>query len=134
MKRLSKSQLFNNVTYELKQDGWLDWHILLSVALVTVNYRINKELDAASSSRNEYEALFQEILYKEENPSLPEIPLSEFSVEKLRFHLSLSYVSTLNGYGLTTNQQTPNLSAIGDFLGQRYNYWIDDIEHPDFGF
>jgi len=43
-------------------------------------------------------------------------------------------VSTLKGVGLEVHQPTPDFNAISDFLGQRYSYWTDDIEHPDFGF
>ena len=74
-----------------------------------------------------------EMLYQEEDPDLKAVPLTEFTKDKLRFHLHSSMISTLRNLGLESHQQTPDFNAISDFLGQRYNYWTDDIEHPDSG-
>lgn len=118
---------------ELKADGWLDWHILTAIALATVNYRVNKQLHP-SQGKEEYQRLFMDTLYQEEDVTLEPVPLSLFSKENLKFHLNSSMLSTLKGMGFDIHQPTPDFNAISDFLSQRYNYWTDDIEHPDFGF
>jgi len=74
-----------------------------------------------------------DMLYQEEEPSLEPVPLTEFTKDKLRFHLQGSMISTLRNLGLEPHQQTPDFNAISDFLSERYNYWTDDIVHPDFG-
>lgn len=132
LSRLLQSPLFVDTVTNLKKDGWLDWHILLSVALATVNYRINKRLDPRDNL-DKYRRQFMDMLYQEEDPNLELVPLSEFTKDKLRFHLHGSMISTLRNLGLESHQQTPDFNAISDFLGQRYNYWTDDVEHPDFG-
>jgi len=132
LNRLLQSPLFIDTVAGLKKDGWLDWHILLSIALATVNYRINKKLDPRNNSE-EYRHQFMDMLYQEEDLILEPVPLTEFTKDKLHFHLQISMISTLRGLGLESHQQTPNFNAISDFLGQRYNYWTDDIEHPNFG-
>lgn len=132
LNRLLQSPLFIDITTGLKKDGWLDWHILLSVALATVNYRINKQLDP-THNLDEYRRQFMEMLYQEEDPNLEVVPLTEFTKDKLRFHLHCSMISTLHNLDLESHQQTPDFNAISDLLAQRYNYWTDDIEHPDFG-
>lgn len=132
LNRLLQSPLFIDTVTSLKKDGWLDWHILLSVALATVNYRINKQLDPRHNL-DEYRRQFMDMLYQEEDPNLEAVPLMEFTKDKLRFHLHGSMLSTLRNLGLESHQQTPDFNAISDFLGQRYNYWTADIEHPDFG-
>ena len=132
LNRLLQNPLFKQTVTSLKKDGWLDWHILLSVALATVNYRVNKQL-YPSQDMHEYQRLFMDVLYQEEDASLEPVPVTEFNKEKLRFHLFSSMASTLKQNGLEIHQSTPDFIAISDFLGQRYNYWTDDIEHPDFG-
>lgn len=124
---------FKKTVTDLKADGWLDWHILTAVALATVNYRVNKQRHP-SQGMEEYQRLFMDTMNQEEDVTLDPVPLSLFSKEKLKFHLFSSMASTLKGMGLEIHQPTPDFNAISDFLSQRYNYWTDDIEHPDFGF
>lgn len=124
---------FRKTVSELKADGWLDWHILTAVALATVNYRVNKQRHP-SQGMAEYQRLFMDTMNQEEDVTLDPVPLSLFSKEKLKFHLFSSMASTLKGRGFEIHQPTPDFNAISDFLSRRYNYWTDDIEHPDFGF
>lgn len=131
--RLLQDPGFKDTINELKGEGWLDWHILTAVALATVNYRVAKELGLGRDMRD-YASRFNTLIYQEEGSDLPPVPLSEYSGNKLRFHLYSSMVSTLRSLGFITHQQTPDFKAISDFLGKRYNYWIDDIPHPDYGF
>jgi len=130
---LLTSSEFRKTVSELKADGWLDWHILTAVASITVNYRVNKQLHP-SQGVAEFKRLFMDTMNQEEDVTLDPVPLSLFSKENLKSHLFLSMVSTLKGMGLEIRQPTPDFNAISDFLGRRYNYWTDDIEHPDFGF
>ncbi len=73
-------------------------------------------------------------LYQEEEVTLEPVPLSVFNKDKLKFHLFSSMCSTLKTMGLEIHQPTPDFTAISEYLGRRYYYWIDDIEHQDFGF
>ena len=68
---------------------------------------------------------------REEDVTLDPVPVSIFTKERLELHLSTSMLSTLKGAGLEIHQPTPDFHAVSDFLGQRYNYWTDDIVHPD---
>ena len=69
---------------------------------------------------------------EDENADL--VPISEFSVENLRLLLWTSMQSTLKNLGFELHQITPDFEAISDFLGERYKYWTDDIDHPHYGF
>jgi len=61
--------------------------------------------------------------------------MEEFTAESLRRQLSFSMVTTLTKvHGLILPRSTPDFEAISDFLGERYRYWLDDIEHPNYGF
>ncbi|MFC1924050.1 hypothetical protein ACFLXA_01615 [Chloroflexota bacterium] len=122
---------FKKTVSELKAEGWLDWHVLNAVALVTVNYRANKQR-YTTQNMEEFQNLVLNAMNQEEDVTLDPVPLSLFSKENLRLHLNFSMLSTLKALGFEIHQPTPDFNAISDFLGQRYNYWIDDIEHPDF--
>ena len=45
--------------------------------------------------------------------------------------LKISQMATLKFLGLECHQQTPDFDAISDFLGYRFNYWTDDVEHEN---
>jgi hypothetical protein len=59
------------------------------------------------------------------------VDLGEFTIDNLREHLGITMGATLKGLGLELHQDVPDLPAISEFLSRRYNYWTDDIEHPD---
>jgi hypothetical protein len=131
--RLLQEPAFKATINKLKGEGWRDWHVLNAVALATVNYRVATEL-GPGRDMGEYVSRFNDLINREEDSDLPPVPPSEYSEEKLRFDLFGSMMSTMKSLGFVTHQQTPDFRAISDFLGQRYNYWTDDIPHADYGF
>ena len=133
LKRLSKNSSFKETVRNLRNDGWLDWHILNAVSMAALNYRANKEL-GLHASPEEYRQRVIELMDQPENENAEPVPLSEFSEQNLRFHLSATMGSTLMNLGFKIHQMTPDFEAISKFLGERYNYWTDDIDHPDYGF
>lgn len=127
---------FKKTVETLRAEGWLDWHILSSMATLSVNYRVElaaKKQKIKNAKRNIeiLDKLFYELLNKPENENDSLIPASEFTVEKLRFSLTGNTLSTIKILGLESRQRTPDFPAISHFLGTRYNYWSDDIEHED---
>lgn len=134
VERLRKDGEFNSIIKRLSEDGWLDWHILLALNNIAINYRIEKNMqehplpdfvDKNVWYQNEWEMIIDE----EERKDSTVIPISEFSEEKLRFSLRNSMIATLKIWGLELRQMTPDFEAIDQFLGNRYNYWVDDVEH-----
>jgi hypothetical protein len=98
-----------------------------------VNYRVNKEL-VFSRDPQAYQKRFFELMNTKENESFAPVPMACFSTKELQMQLNLSMLSTMKGFGLEMHQQTPDFGAVSRFLGERYRYWSDDIEHEDFGF
>lgn len=133
IKWLSNQVVFQDTLEKLRNDGWLDWHVLTAVGLLVINYRLNEKIDFQSNSE-EYNKQFLIYTKNPEDKNDIPIPLEEFSEENLRFHLWVSMVSTIKGLGLELHQTTPNFDVLSDFLGVRYKYWEDDIEHPEYGF
>ena len=133
LKRLTKHQSFIDAVNSFRAKGWLDWHILTATSLIVLNYRVNKEV-SAHTDREKFQKRFMELANQPEDENADLVPISEFSVENLRLLLWTSMQSTLKNLGFELHQTTPDFEAISDFLGERYKYWIDDIDHPDYGF
>jgi hypothetical protein len=133
LKRLKQQKSFLDTVHSLRAQGWLDWHILTAVSLIALNYRVNKEI-SVHTDREKFQNRFMELMNQPEGENADPVPISEFSVENLRLMLWTSMQSTLINLGFELHQTTPDFEAISDFLGERYKYWTDDIDHPDYGF
>lgn len=130
---LIKQGEFQGVVSTLRQEGWLDWHILQAVMHLVLNYRLNRA-QSLGLSEGEVDELSNRWVNEQEKEGSIAVPLKEYSVENLRYQLRCSMIATVRSYGLEIPHETPDFDAISDFLGQRYRYWTDDVDHPDFGF
>jgi hypothetical protein len=126
LKQLSQNQQFQQSIANLRKEGWLDWHILAAIHGITLNYRasqkITPEMDEKTLNR----------VYKEsEKDSEIEIPVSEFSEQRMRECQRGNMLASLKTFELECHQRTPDFQGIEHFLRYRCNYWKDDIEHKD---
>lgn len=138
LKRLSKDPEFISTVAKLRADGWLDWHILLVISNIAVNYRVEENMEkyplpSSVDKESWYQTEIEIVMDEEEKTNSSVIPVSKFNEDELRLCLEVTMLDTLTRvYGLECRQVTPDLDAIGHFLGERYNYWKDDIEHEKF--
>ena len=128
LERLKGNAEVMKVIQSLREKGWLDWHILSAIASATTNYRLNLRR-AGHSNLSAMERLFQEL--RAEKADWDPVPFGQYTEEELMKQLRISMTSTLQLFGLECHQYTPDMEAIDHFLGTRYNYWKDDIEHDD---
>jgi hypothetical protein len=115
----------------LLAEGRKEWHLLMALANVVLNHRIDYlhgPLDGMPDERRY--ALEREYLRREEanDPS----PSSTQIAKLFEIHLALVAVSTATTWGLEINQDTPDFRAIEGLLKSRYRYWEDDVEHNSF--
>jgi len=129
LQKLKNKLFFQETVKKLRLEGWKDWHILMTIALITINYRVNrlgyKDLDDSKKKSIEQMSL------KETSKSIP-VPLVEFGEIELKNTLYMSMLSTLKIFDL---KYKPNLlikSALKEFLEKRCCYFSDDISHKDF--
>ncbi len=130
LKSLITNYDFKSTVEKLREDGWLDWHILSSVSSAVLNYRVNQKINKREDV-DELNRLFPKLMNVPEKETDSPVPISEFTEEKLRFHQKMGMISTLKVLGLECHQSTPDFKGIDHFLRYRYNYWTDDIEHTD---
>lgn len=128
IQKLNKNTSFQEVVKRLRADKWKDWHILMALVTIAVNYRVNK---IGYSNLEEMKELFSAQMEAEESEASIFVPLSEFNEKAIRSALSMTMLSTLKIFGLESKGETPNTQAIQTFLGRRLNYWDDDSKHED---
>jgi hypothetical protein len=127
--RLTERDDFTNLVDKLRNEGWRDWHILMALANLAVNYRASVSA-SPSSPESAQEATLEYMNREEDEDSIP-IPMDLITEENLRRKLKTGMLASLRGLGHEINVATPPFEAVSEFLGERYNYWDLDIEHDD---
>jgi len=129
IQRLKSTSFFLETVKRLKLEGWKDWHILMAIALIAANYRVNqlgyKDLDDAKKKTFEQMSL-------KETPESITVPLNEFGEKELKNHLYTSMVSTLKIFNLEYKANLLVKFALKGFLEKRCRYFSEDIPHEDF--
>ncbi len=125
--QLKASSEFKAVVNKLREKGWLDWQILISVGNLIVNYKIQQVspfYDPAIAKERAFE-----FYSKPEKQWYIPIPKSILTVERIEKYLTtLQTVSVLQSFGLEFRAATPNFKAIFELLTQRFNYMIDGAD------
>jgi hypothetical protein len=121
---------FRETVTKLKANGWKDWHILNSVAGITLNFRM-KQIKSLRNNPENMRKYMLEQMSKNEPKDAIKVPHSYFTEESIVIQHNTNMMSTLKVLGLECRQLTPDFDAINHFLRYRFNYWKDDIDHED---
>lgn len=128
--KLLISSDFIDTVNKLKEQGWKDWHILNSIASIIINYRL-QQIPAIRNNPDKMREYMLKEMYKPESEDALEVPLSNFTIEKIIMQQQSNMLSTLKGWGLESRQMTPDFDGITNFMIHRFNYYKDDIEHEN---
>ena len=126
---LAVSEEFLSIVKVLRAKGWLDWHILVAIANIVMNYRNPYDPSELLS-----EATLRELTQtasRPESASAEPVPLGLFTLSDMNLNRQLAMMSLVNNWGLECQQRTPDLPAIESLLAVRYGYWEDDVPHAD---
>lgn len=130
--RLAADPDFRGTASQLRQEGWLDWHLLTAVANAVGNHRAQQQgLRPSPGDTQEHRARILAVMQAPERCDDPAVPMEAFTEHALRSHLAAAAVSTAHGLGLTVRPGSFNPQALLAVLGERYGYWTDDCEHAD---
>lgn len=111
----------------LREEGWLDWHILVALVNIALNLRL--EQLSPGSIPPDFPARFLEI--PESDYTAP-LPLDAFTPVSLRAQMELTVLSVgQRRWKLSTAMKTPNPAAFKQLLIARYGYGTDDVPHRD---
>jgi hypothetical protein len=112
----------------LREERWLDWHILLAIVNVVVNVRARS---AGLLQLGASEAELRALAKAPESAESPPIPLAALTPESLRQAMQLAVLSVAKRrWGLLSSTQTPNPTAFQALLAARYGLG-DDVPHHD---
>lgn len=128
--RILRNDTCRRILSELRDEGWLDWHLLVAIFNVATNYRIRRHLGPDSSNMQMYQQVSREFTRKAETAETPNIPLHHFSKEELGQAFELATLSIAARLGLHIDRETPNIKGVRQLLDRRYGF-TQDVPHPD---
>lgn len=128
--RLAGDPAFMELVASLRAEGWKDWHLLLAVVNIVVNGRaaqrgLNMTTSITKADIERVSLLTQE----EERAEDPEPPLRIFTEDRMWFHLSNAALTTVRRWGLEVRLNRVDPRSFLGLLGDRFNYWDDDVDH-----
>lgn len=123
LRQLSKNAEFQKLISKLRDNGWKDWHILLAVTNVRLNFLVDVH-------DPRYKELMRAAMKRGETMQDPLTPDTAFDEKSLRIALKFSQISTVTGMGFRVHQMTPNTPGVDAFL-RRFRYWELDAPHSD---
>lgn len=129
--RLKKDPIFLEAVEKLKSEGWLDWQILMAIATLTLNYRINKKMAQEKGSYQKYQDEFMKQLHAKEDESAMHVPAEHFTYQNMRNAMITNLGSTFKSIGYELKRQTPNMNGMLEFARQRLRFFEDDIPHEE---
>jgi hypothetical protein len=137
LKDLNKNSVFQANIKSLKEDGYLDWEIMSSLANIMLNIKVNEKALELKLDQNydlyERKNITHNIISNPEmHNSLPN-DLSDFlDRDRILMGIKMNYVYELNLWKLQQKCQTPKFNAIKDFLENRFMLGKIDVEHPNY--
>lgn len=112
----------------LRNDGWLDWQILVTLVNIAMNWRM-KHAGMQVGVGDPRRAL--QLAREPETVSSPEIPLSEFADEEVNMFAAIQAAAIARRWDLRGRSEAPGEYAMRDLLVRRYQYAVDDVPHRD---
>jgi hypothetical protein len=131
IQRLEADEAFLAAVAEMRTRGWLDWHILQALASAAMNDALLREGLATGGDADAARRRAAELIETGGFDEDPGHPLT-LTVDDMEFARRSSIPLVIDIYGLRLNQPTPDFAAIDRFLGERYRYWTDDVDHPSY--
>lgn len=126
---LAASKEFRSDVKALRAEGWLDWHILVAIANIVMNYRNPYDPSDYFSETTRMELI--RLASQPESATVEPVPIGLFTLDTMNLNRQFAMMSLVNNWGLECQQRTPDLPAIQSLLAARYGYWVDDVPHDD---
>ncbi|KFI82971.1 hypothetical protein A9A89_0944 [Bifidobacterium psychraerophilum DSM 22366] len=130
--RLASNGDSAEVLRKLRDEGWLDWQLVMAITNIIGNARHAWEglhLTVGSPLADRKRA--NELLRREELKTDPKLGPETFTRERLLGALEFTVALTVPSYGLALNSPTPDIAAILKVLRERFKFGDDDADHND---
>jgi hypothetical protein len=127
--RLRSHQPFLELVKTLREEGWLDWQLLLAVHNIALNARMRRAGvqwgDPAAM------AVAKRMAREPETATHPPIPLKFFDEALVRDQLRINLLTAVRGFQLDCRLETPPFAGIQAVLKRRYAFATLDSDHKD---
>jgi hypothetical protein len=137
LEKLLKNTEFHKLVNKLREDGWQDWFIVLTMMNFILNHKAQRELDSLNlSNEEEKKKKLEELFFKfrdlDEKDYYVEFPIDAFKSKWFDFQLQNTCVTVLRAFNLENKAKFPNFEAVKEFLDIRFNMSTDkdDSENP----
>jgi hypothetical protein len=124
--RLANDPQFRETYEVLVGRGWKDWHVLLALVNARINFRIHTEHPTVEQLMK---LRRQEPQHQAESENEAPLPPEWLTVERLDEMRRFAFATGTTHWDLEIHQDTPDLMALEQLLGDRYGYWSDDVPH-----
>ncbi|MDZ7847620.1 MAG: hypothetical protein U5L96_13110 [Owenweeksia sp.] len=135
LERLKKSDQFNAELSRLKDEGWLDWQIVLALYNNIIDLKAKNLLRQNGKTYvnndewlEDFQKAVHEIRFKDETETYVEIPISELIGQNLEMALKQVPANVLRSFGLEDKSRYPNIEALRRFLNERFRFQEDEVE------
>jgi hypothetical protein len=126
--RLLGDETSRGTITRLREEGWLDWQILVALNNAAWNWRMFRAgVGPGLSDR----AAAMRLAREPEVAGSAEIPLEVFSDTALAIHIYVQAHSVAQRWNLRGRQEARGEGAMRDLLVRRYRYAADDVPHRD---
>jgi len=133
--RLKRDWNFYNITQELIQRGYKEWHILSAIANQTMSWDFNQKHPRSSFSEeekselNEYKELIKQFFNKGEKIVKGVVPLTAFNLTTIEIQTNIFILNSLIQKGFRVRRRTPNFEKLREIINEKYKFFDLDIEH-----
>lgn len=130
IERLGKHIDFEKTFKRLKKKKYPDWVIYMAIVNLAINYRVNASLkDKPNKNPYDFRDMFIELMNRKETDDDLEVPLSEFTEEKIEIAIETNIISFLKGEGYEIRRTTPNIKALRRLAETKFEYFKHDTPH-----
>lgn len=137
LEKLQNDKEFHQIIKNLREEGYLDWQIILAMMNFMLSYKSQEIINRAMyKTENEYVEALQKsmsnLLKLDEKDCYIEFPPKAFTSIEFRKQLSIIWVYILRVLGLENKSRYPNFDVIKEFLDIRFNMKSDntDLDNP----
>lgn len=119
---------FKDLIKDLKSEGWQDWHLLIAIMNIVVQFKAEMHLNKTISP-DILDNTIQELINKNEADNYIEIPKNILTKESILRQLDVLFASFAISSGFEIHNRKLNPKTLKEFLAKRFNILTDDIEH-----
>ncbi|MFI7493108.1 hypothetical protein ACH9D2_00050 [Kocuria sp. M4R2S49] len=115
------------VVTALRENGWLDWQILVAIMNAGLNWRMQQQ---GINPQTVTPQQLRQIGSRPETPDEPRLPV-EFVLDQIDVGMFLQTATVAQRWKLRSRNESPGEGALRELLTRRYHYAEDDVPHRD---